>query len=276
MSEEQEKITILSAEPDTLKLYLAKIWKHRHLIGVFAQRDLKLKYAQTFLGLGWLIGQPVLSLIIYSVFFGYLLKIDTFEYPYYLYVFSGLISWNLFSQIISQVSLSMYANKELITKVSFPKILFAFSKVVVVLIENSLLLLSFLITLILAHPPTLLGIIFALFILLIVVILSLSIGLLIAALSIQKRDLAFVTPHLMPFLIWFTPVFYPTTILPVNFQSFIFLNPIAALLDFFRWTLGLIPDINHFSFYSLIVTFVLFILAIVVFKKTEFDIVEKI
>jgi len=276
MSEEQEKITILSAEPDSLKLYLSKIWRNRHLIVVFAQRDLKLKYAQTFLGLGWLIGQPILSLIIYTFFFGYVLKISTFEYPYYLFVFSGLITWNLFSQIMNQVSLSMLSNKELITKVSFPKIIIAFSKVLAVLIENSFLLFALLITLVLVHPPTLTGVFFAILILIMVTVLSFSLGLLIASFSIRKRDLAFVTPSVLPFLIWLTPVFYPVTILPANFQDLIYLNPIAALLDFFRWTLGLIPDINHFSFVSLIVTFVLFILAILVFKKTEYDIVEKI
>ena len=266
----------IHALPDTTREYIIKIIRFRFVIWVFARKDLKLKYNQMFLGLGWLIGQPLISLVIYSVFFGFLLDINDFDYPYYLYVFSGLICWNVFSQVFANVSQSMLSNKDLLAKVSYPKIIFALSKMLFVLIENSVLFVLFSIVLLIVHPQSYQGWIISVLILLLAAISSFSIGLIVAAMSVKKRDFAFISPHLLSFMIWVTPVFYPISIIPQKFQSFLYINPIAAILDLFRWSLGLIPDINHFSIFGLLLTFALLIMSFFVFKKVEFDIAEKI
>lgn len=271
-----EEITIITAEPDTLKQYFQKIWQYRGLIWVFAKRDLKVKYAQMFLGLGWTIGSPLMSVAIYTLFFGYLLDLNTFNYPYILFVLSGLFAWNIFSQLYTNISNSLLSNRDVITKMAFPKIIIPISKVINVLIENLFLFVVFVVACIVTQiqidwkiilfPLALVGLILSGF----------SIGILLAALSIKKRDVSLAAPNLINMSVWLTPVFFPVSIIPQEFQNYIYINPIAAYLDIFRWSFGLNDDINHFSGFGIVLSFLTFLISFLLFKKAEDFVVEYI
>lgn len=272
----ENPVTVVSAKPDSLATYLQKVWSNRSLIGVLAKREIELKYAHMWLGMGWVLAQPLLHLVIYSIFFGYILQIQTFDYPYFLFVFSGLVVWNLFSQVFSSSGMVLLSNRDLITKSSFPKIIFAFTKALVACIENTALILFFAAVLMVFKPPFLWQLVLFPLAILWSLILGLAAGILVSSLSYIKRDLAFVSPQFIGLLIWITPVFYPVSIVPNHLQKFLFINPVTANLDFLRWTVGLNPNLNHFSIIGLSITFALVTLAIFLFKKAEYDVAEKI
>ena len=119
--EEQE--TIRSANPENIYVYIKKVWQYRSMIWVLGLRDLKIKYAQTFLGLSWSLIQPLTALIIYTVFFDLFMHMRRTIVPYSLFVFSGIICWNLFSYIVNTASTSLLSNQNLISKIYFPKII---------------------------------------------------------------------------------------------------------------------------------------------------------
>ena len=126
--------TLISAEPDTLDVYLKKVWQHRALILTLAKRDLKVKYAQTVLGLAWTFIQPLVAVITYTLFFAYIMNFET-EYPYILFVLSGILLWGLFNYIFAQGSTSVLSNQDLIQKLYFPKLILPLSKILVGLTE---------------------------------------------------------------------------------------------------------------------------------------------
>jgi lipopolysaccharide transport system permease protein len=273
---EKQHIQIISAKSDSLKEYVLKIFRNRFLIQTLAKRDLKIKYAQMWLGLGWTVGSPLISVAIYTLFFGYFLHLNNFKYPYLLYILSGLIAWNIFSQLYTNISSSLLSNRDIITKMAFPKIIIPLSKVINVLFENVFLFLFFIVAFALFYVPLDWKIIIFPFALLGLILTGFSIGLLLAALSIKKRDVSLAAPNLINMSVWVTPVFYPVSIIPEAFQNYIYINPVAAYLDIFRWSFGLIDDINHFSAIGILLSCVLFLTSFLLFKKSEDFIVEYI
>lgn len=266
---------IITSESPTLLAYLKEVWQYRSLIFVFAQRDLKIKYAQTALGLGWAIIQPATAILVYSAFFGLVLKINA-GIPYILFVISGLTGWSLFNFIFNQGSNALLSNQDLIKKMSFPKMVLPLSKVITGLVEFSvsffLLFIAWIIWgkfpgwSVLLMPIPVIGIL----------MFSLAITFLLISFSIKNRDLLHITPFFVYFAIWFTPVFYPVTIIPEVYKTWIYLNPMAAMIDFFRWTAGINPTYTHLYWINLIPITILFVISVFVFKNTEDKIVDYI
>ena len=267
---------IISAEPDSFAVYLRKIWQYRSLIGTFAKRDLQIKYAQTLLGLGWTILQPAVAILVYTVFFTFIVKIPTGETHYVLFVLSGLTLWTLFSYIFSQGSYSLLNSQDIIRKMAFPKIILPFSKVLVGLTEFgvSFVLLTVAWAIWSRHldwrvvllPLPVLG----------VILFSLSLTLLLLAFSLKRRDLLHVGPFFVYFGIWFTPVFYPVSLIPEKYEEFIYLNPMAGMIDFFRWTIGIGHSFSPLFLVGFFVILILFLVSVYLFKNKEDDIVDNI
>ena len=273
---ESPKVTIITSEPDSIKVYLQKIWQYRGLIWVFAKRDLKVKYAQTWLGLGWIVVQPLLSLLIYTYFFGYVIKVQDFEFPFFLFVFSGLIFWNVFSQIFVATSSFLFSQKELLVRLSSPKILVAISKCLQIFLEQSILVFLFIVLSFFHDNISLLGILLLPVLLILTGVFGLFSGLLFASFSVFKRDFAFISPSLISFLVWLTPVFYPISILPKGIQEIAFLNPLTTIINTFRYTLGMTNDFSHFIWLGLLIILAFSMFSVLIFKKQEYDLIEKI
>lgn len=233
----EEEIHIMSSAPDSLRDYIQKIWKFRNLIWVFAKRDLRVKYAQTVIGLGWTIIQPLTALIIYTFFFGFLLnwKTDGISYP--IYVLSGLLVWNYFSYIANSGTFGLQESAHLIKKIYFPKSIIPLSKVVFSFIEL-LINLVLLIPLLLYFGQSISWkIIFIPFIFLFATNLALLFVFIISVMAYKKRDILHLVPFILHFGIWFSPVFFSSDLLPKKYQFIIDLNPIANVIQALRWSL---------------------------------------
>jgi lipopolysaccharide transport system permease protein len=232
-----EQITVYSNEPDSFLVFLKKIVRFRSLIWVFAIRDLKVKYAQTIIGVGWTIIQPLTALTIFTFFFGYVLNLKSGNLPFVLYILSGLLGWNFFSYIVSAGSNSVQESSHIIKKIYFPKSVLPFSKVLVALVEL-LLTLTLLIPLMFYFGQ---GISWRIIFLPLVLIFNALCGLTlvfwVASFAYKKRDLFHLLPFIVYFGIWFTPVFFTGTFLPPKIQFLMDFNPMANVVNLWRWML---------------------------------------
>jgi len=266
--------TIISSESDSLRVYLKKIWQHRSLILTLAKRDLKIKYAQTALGLAWTVLQPLVAVTIYTVFFSELMNFQTSE-PYILFVLSGVLLWSLFNYIFAHGSSSLTQNQDLIKKLAFPKIILPLSKVMLSLVEFSITLILLIALMAYFRVPLKWTMLWTPIILLPLILMSLGLALSLSAATIKKRDLFHIVPFLINFGIWLTPVFYPVSLIPAKYASLLYLNPIASILQLFRWSLfG--GALNPLVLIGLSLSFLIFIFGFFHFKSKEDKIIDVI
>jgi lipopolysaccharide transport system permease protein len=268
---------VITSEPDTLRQYLTKIWQHRSLILTLAKRDLKIKYAQTALGLSWTVLQPLTAVVVFTLFFSVLLNFEA-PYPYVLFVLSGILIWSLFNYIFSQGSSSLTANQDLIRKMNFPKIVLPLSKVLLALVEFGVTLLLLVAVMLYFAPGFRLTMLLLPVVILPVLFFSLGLALILSSLTIKNRDLFHIIPFLVNFGIWFTPVFYPVSIIPeqyAQYKNIIFINPMAAGIQLFRWSFfG--ESLNLYVGLGLLISFAIFIIGFFFFKNAEDKIIDLI
>lgn len=263
---------LITSEPDSLKQYLQKIWMHRSLILTLAKRDLKIKYAQTTLGLSWTILQPLTAVVVFTVFFSVLLDLET-PYPYILFVLSGVLLWGLFNYIFSHGSASLTSNSDLIKKMSFPKIILPISKVLLGLVEFGITLALLLVMMVFFQIEFSLKMLLLPLIIFPLILLALGVAMMLSAATIKNRDLFHVIPFLVNFGIWLTPVFYPVSLIPENYIDFLYLNPIAAVIQLFRWSFfGEV--LSPYIILGICICFVTFIIGFFYFKKVEDKIID--
>jgi lipopolysaccharide transport system permease protein len=260
---------VITSEPESLVNYLKKIIRYSPLILVFAKRDLKVKYAQTFLGLGWSILQPLTALAIFTFFFGYILEWKADNLPFALYVLSGLMGWNFFSYVIFQAVAGIQESDQLIKKIYFPKAVLPLSKICVAMVELGITL-TLLIPLMLWYgQPLSWHVIFAPFILLFNSLMALFVVFFIISLAYRKRDLFHLVPFIMYFGIWCTPVFFTKNILPEKLNFIWYFNPMASVVEGWRWCL--FPNWNYDVRFlpALFIIIPLFIIGFYMYKKAE-------
>jgi len=228
--------TITSERPGVFSA-LGKVYRYRALVLTLALRDLKIQYAQTLLGILWSILRPLSGLLIYWLFFGKLLKIDTGTIPYPLFAFAGMICWYYFSYLLGSAGTSLLSSQDIIKKIYFPKLILPFSKVLVGLVEFGIAFAILLIMMLYMGFNPQLKLIFIPIGIVLTITTALSVGIWLSALTIRFRDFHHIIPYLVNFGIFVTPVFYPATLIPPDYKFLLFLNPMAGILEGFRWML---------------------------------------
>lgn len=248
---------------------LKDIWQFKHLIVLFTKRELSIKYSQTLLKKFILILQPLLMMLVFSFFFGYILKWKSADIPYPIYVYSGLIIWNLFNGGVQSSIFVLIENATLIKNNNFPKTILTISKMLLVVID-SLINFAVLIVIMVCYriTPSLLSF-FILIPIIFTLLFSFATAILIQAVSIIKRDIQYMVPYLFSILIWVTPVFFMTEMLPVNLRFILFINPITSLVELWRYFVipGFVFNFNYF--YSLLFIFPYLLFALIIYTKKE-------
>lgn len=250
---------------------LPELWRFRELFYTFAWRNIKLRYKQTALGVAWVLFQPLISTIIFTVFFGNFAKIPSQGLPYPVFVLLGLVFWQFFSNSISQAANSFLENEALVKKVYFPREIMPLSTVVTASIDfviSFLMMLCFFVYY--QIMPTLQFILVFPLVVLITVLASAGLGMLLSSINIKYRDVRYILPFFLQLLIFVTPVIYPLTIVRPSFQYLLALNPMTGVIDTLRSTLstGVIaqPAMLLISFLSSIG---IFVLGVLYFRSTE-------
>ncbi len=267
-------IQIITSHKTGIVKQLKALYAYRHLIMVFALRDIRNKYSQTFMGLLWAVIQPLLTLIIFAFFFGVLLKVDTSPIPYPVFVFSGLIFWYHFSMLTNNSGIALIQAQDFINKIYFPKMVLMLAKAMSVLIEFALSLLLLFILMLLFDVSFSKNIIFLPVFLLYNTVIALSIGLWLSALTIRYRDLQHIIPYLIGFGIFITPVFFKSTLIPLGFQFLLYFNPLACVVQGARWAMWGDTLLETNYLWGLLPVFILFLSGLYYFLRTEDNIAD--
>lgn len=268
---------IISNRPYTVKNYLVKLSENSFLIKVLAKRELKIKYSRTFIGLGWVVLQPLIVVTIYTIFFKNFIKLNTQEIPYPQFVLTGLVLWYLFTGIISKCTYALLESADLINKVSFPRIIILFSKSIPVVIECMILLIIAFIALVITNQKIGFNSITSLFYFTQTLILSFSIGFICSIVVLKYRDLSHAIPFVINFGIWLTPVFYSVNIVPEEYKKILlFGNPLAMSLEGLRAAIFKNEGVSLLQWILFCVSCLLLSISFYVFIKFEKRITENL
>lgn len=212
-----------------------EIWSFRDLFYFLTWRDVKVKYKQTVVGVAWAIFQPFMTMVVFTVFFGKLAKMPSDGIPYPIFVYTGLLFWQLFSSSLSSVSSAFTGSESIITKVYFPRIILPVSSIITNVVDflvAAVILIGLMIYY--GYAPTIYSLPLALLLVLMTVMSTLGIGLLFGSLNVKYRDVRYILPFFMQSLIFITPVIYPVSLVSERFQWIMGLNPMAGVISLAR------------------------------------------
>jgi lipopolysaccharide transport system permease protein len=251
-------------------LNLKDVWEYRELLYFLAWRDVKVRYKQTVLGVIWAVMQPVFTMIVFSIFFGWLVKVPSDGLPYPFFAFCALLPWQLFASSLTATSNSLVANQHLITKISFPRLVIPLSATAGSLLDFSIAFLVLLAMMIgYKIVPTIAMLALPLFVLLTIAV-ALGIGIWFSALNVKYRDVRHVLPFLTQVWMFATPVVYPSSLVPESWRMLYALNPMVGVVEGVRWALlGTSNAPGSMLLLSTAVTSVLLVSGVFYFRRAE-------
>lgn len=220
-----------------IPLRLRELWDYRELLYFLIWRDVKVRYKQTALGACWAIIQPLLTMVVFSIFFGRLGKIPSDGIPYPIFSFAALVPWTFFANGLNQSAGSLVSSADLLKKVYFPRLTIPIATVLSGTVDFALSLAT-LLAMILYYQIWPTGqIVWLPLFLLLALVTSLGVGLWLSALNVEYRDVRYVVPFLTQFWLFATPIAYPSSLLSEPWRTLYGLNPMAGVVEGFRWAL---------------------------------------
>jgi homopolymeric O-antigen transport system permease protein len=214
-----------------------ELWEYRELLYFLTWRDIKVRYKQTVLGAAWAIIQPLFMMVVFSLFFGKLAKVPSDGIPYPVFTFCGLLPWQFFSTAVADSSNSLVGNQHLITKVYFPRLVIPISAVLRGVVDFSIAFVILLVLMLLYGIVPGWNIIVLPGFVLFAICTALAVGLWLSALSVKYRDVRYLINFLVQFWLFATPVAYPSSLVPEKWRAIYGLNPMAGVVEGFRWAL---------------------------------------
>ncbi len=253
-----------------LNLRLNELWEYRELLVFFVWRDITVRYKQTLLGAAWAIIQPVLTMVVFSIIFGKLAKLPTDGIPYPIFSYTGLLPWALFSRGIGDASSSLIGNQNMITKTYFPRIFLPASSVVSGLVDFGIAFLVLLGMMFYYKITLTWRILLVPGFILLALTTALAAGMWLSAFNVRYRDVKYVTPFIMQFWLYATPIAYSSTLIPEQWRAIYGLNPMAGVAEGFRWAvLGQSFGLGNMFLVSIIAVIVLFLGGLIYFQHME-------
>lgn len=248
-----------------------ELWEFRELMMRFASRDITLRYRQTALGVVWVFLVPLLAAGVLTFVFGGVAKLPAPSgIPYFLFTLAGLVTWTAFAQTVGRASSTLVANGALVGKVYFPRLLLPLSTVLSTLVDVAVSLVLLVVLLVIngVHPG--LGVIMFPLWLGGVLAIALGIGLASGALMVRYRDVGYILPTALQFLLFASPVAYTVASVPENAQKFYNLNPLTGLLEGMRWSLlGMTPPSAALTAYAIGMSVFILAIGTLVFSRME-------
>lgn len=218
-------------------LKLREVWSYRDLIYLLVWRDIKVRYKQTVIGSSWAILQPLVTMVVFTLLFGRLMKVDTGEIPYPVFAFSALVPWTFFAHVITKTNISLVMDRDLITNVYFPRLVIPVATSLAAVVDLLIaLLMLFILMLIYGITPGASVVTIPLFMAL-AVATGLGVGLWLSVLNLQFRDVGHAIPFVLQIWLFLTPVAYPSSLIPENWRILYGLNPMTGVVEGFRWAL---------------------------------------
>jgi len=249
-----------------------ELWEYRELLYFLVWRDVKVRYKQTVIGVAWVVLQPFLTMIVFSIVFGQLIHVPTGETPYPVFAYVALLPWTFFAGAISRSGNSLVYDANLISKVYFPRVIIPLAAVLSNLVDFGV---SFIVLigmmLIVGVIPGALTLTLPLFLLL-ALLTALAFGLWLSALNVKYRDINYVIPFLIQVWLFLTPVAYPTTFVPERWRLLYSLNPMVGVVEGFRWALLGQQNLSwDLMLFSVLLVLALFVGGLFYFRRMEFE-----
>ena len=260
-----------------IELRLGQLWRYRELLYFFVWRDVKVRYKQTAIGVAWVILQPLLSMLVFTLFFGRLAKLPSQGLPYPVFYFAALVPWIYFSTSLVSVTNIVVDNQRVITKVYSPRLILPVSAALSGLVDFCI---GFVVLVIFTmsygiHPgPSIL--LLPLFLVL-AFLTVMGIGLWLSALNALYRDVRYLIPFIVQFWMLASPVAYPSAMVPERYRWLYGLNPMAGVIDGFRWALtgrGQAPSIVLIASTAMVIVALLG--GLVFFNRMEGSIADRV
>ena len=230
-------VTVIEASAARPAVELRELWRAREMALVFAWRDVKVRYKQSLIGIGWAILQPLMMMIVFTLIFGKIAKIPSYGLPYQVFLYTGLLPWTFFSTALSQISSSVMANRALVQKVYFPRLILPISGLLVPAIDFffSFVILVCIMAWYQVHVE-LTAVLAPLFLLLLAAT-ALGVGAVFATIAARYRDVPYALPFLVTMWLYLSPVIYGTKALPHKVEVLSAFNPATAAISGFRWSI---------------------------------------
>jgi lipopolysaccharide transport system permease protein len=266
--------TVIEASHGLASLKLGLVWEYRELLYFLVWRDIKVRYKQTFLGILWILLQPIVSIIVFTVLFGYLLAVPSGDVPYPIFLYSALLPWTYFSTSLTRSTTSVVNSSHVITKVYFPRLVIPISGVLSGLIDFAIafvILIGLMVVYGIRPTP---NIVFLPGFILLAMLTALAFGLWLSALNVRFRDVNYMLPFLVQVWMYMTPVIYGSNLIPEPYRYLLALNPMTGVVAGFRWALlgdylaDAAPPDALFPI-SIAITLVVLISGIIFFRTTE-------
>ena len=213
------------------------VWEYRELLYFLVWRDIKVRYKQTVLGVAWIVLQPVVSIVVFSLLFGGLLKVPSGDVPYPIFAYAALLPWNYFASSLSRSSTSVVGSAHLITKVYFPRLVIPIAGVFSGLVDFAIAFLVLIGLMVYYGVAPTMAVVWLPLFLLLAMLTALGFGLWLSALNVRFRDVQYIIPYLIQVWMYLTPVIYGSTLIPERFRFLLGLNPMTGVVEGFRWAL---------------------------------------
>lgn len=238
-------ITVIRPSRGWVSLQLDEVWKYRELLYFFIWRDIKVRYKQTILGAAWAIIVPFMNMVVFSLFFGKLANIPSDGIPYPLWSFAALVPWQFFTSGISTSSSSLVTSSNMIKKIYFPRLILPITAALSGIVD---FVLAFLVLILMIVGYDVLNVegfslnltsnvLWLPLFLLLAIVTAMGVGLWLSAMNVQFRDVRYVVPFLTQLWLFATPITYPSSLIPEPWRVLYGLNPMAGVVEGFRWAL---------------------------------------
>ncbi|MFN5514213.1 MAG: ABC transporter permease [Cyanobacteriota bacterium] len=243
-----QPITIIRAKNQSLLEAVKEFWDYRELLYMLTLRRISVRYKQTVVGVAWVLIQPLVAMTIFNVIFGRLIQMPSGGIPYPIFVYSALVLWGLFSEGLSRSGLSLIGEAQLISKVYFPRMMIPFSAVLSAWVDFTVSLFLLLpLTFFYGLRPTW-SLLLIPVVMVTTIFLTMGAGLFLAALNVRYRDFQYVIPFLLQVLTYASPIVYSIEIVPPHLHFWYYLNPLAGLIDAFRFAVTGQTAVSWFGF----------------------------
>ncbi len=220
-----------------ISLGLKDLWQYRELLFFLAWRDIKVRYKQTALGAAWAVIQPLFTMLVFTLFFGRLAKVPSDGIPYPLFSYTALLPWQLFAYALTESSNSVVANERLITKVYFPRLVVPLASILAGLVDFVIAFTLVIGMMIWYGVRPTWAVLTLPFFVIFTMATALGVGLWLSALNVQYRDVRYTLTFIVQFWLIASPVAYSSTLVPARWRPFYGLNPMAGVIEGFRWAL---------------------------------------
>ena len=227
----------IKPSPRWVPLNLAEVWEYRSLLVFLAWRDVSVRYKQTALGVAWAVIQPLLTMIVFSVFFGRLIRVPSDGVPYPVFSYAALLPWQYFSTALASASQSLITDEKLVTKIYFPRLIIPLASIIPPVVDFGAAFVILIGLMIFYGIPVTGRLLLLPVLMVLAATAALGLGLWLSATNVRYRDFRYVVPFVIQFWLFVSPVAYPSSVVPEQWRLIFGLNPMTGVIEGFRWAL---------------------------------------